>query len=170
MAGRGLGAALLLMGEMPAEGLATRRGAGRAAGRERGAVLVGLARADNFSRCTLPITALRVTPSPSSPAIWLAERPSIQSFFKVSTRSSVQPADCAPDTIVKTESFIAPPIGYWQPSNARRRMSVGFAARDIVFPMSVSLLHRRNRDQESAPTFPEKSVVKTLLPILESNQ
>jgi hypothetical protein len=39
----------------------------------------------------LPITALRVTPSPRTPAIWLAESPSSQSFFSSSTRSSVQP-------------------------------------------------------------------------------
>jgi hypothetical protein len=58
------------------------------------------------------MTALRVTPWPSSPAIWLALRPSIQSFFKVSTRSSVQPADCAPESIVKTESFIVLPNGH----------------------------------------------------------
>ena len=48
-----------------------------------------LARPERPSRCTLPITALRVMP-PSSPAIWLAERPSAHSFFRSSTRSSVQ--------------------------------------------------------------------------------
>src|SRR6187200_2085408 len=48
-----------------------------------------LARPDNPSRCTLPITALRVMP-PSSAAIWLADKPSVQSFFSNSTRSSVQ--------------------------------------------------------------------------------
>src|SRR5204862_5359715 len=47
-----------------------------------------LARPDRPSRCTLPMTALRVIP-PSSAAIWLAERPSDQSFFRSSTRSSV---------------------------------------------------------------------------------
>src|SRR2546430_9498729 len=47
-----------------------------------------LARPDNPSRCTLPITALRVTP-PSSAAIRLAESPSAHSFFRSSTRSSV---------------------------------------------------------------------------------
>src|SRR5690606_20101264 len=41
------------------------------------------------SRCTLPMTALRVTP-PSSLAIWLADWPSAHIFFSVSTRSSVQ--------------------------------------------------------------------------------
>src|SRR5437588_2313131 len=48
-----------------------------------------LARPERASRCTLPMTALRVMP-PSSPAIWLAERPSAHNFFKSSTRSSVQ--------------------------------------------------------------------------------
>src|SRR6267154_5732962 len=56
----------------------------------RGAVDDGdLARPESPSRCTLPITALRVMP-PSSPAIWLAESPSAQSFLSSSTRSSVQ--------------------------------------------------------------------------------
>ena len=36
------------MFDMPDEGLATRRGAGRAAGRARGAELVGLARAESL--------------------------------------------------------------------------------------------------------------------------
>src|SRR5687768_751959 len=75
----------------PAEGLATRRAAGRGAVRTRGAELAGLARPLSLSRWTLPITALRVTPSPSTPAIWLALSPSIHSFLSSSTRSSVQP-------------------------------------------------------------------------------
>ena len=50
----------------------------------------GAALPESPKRCTLPITALRVTP-PNCLAIWLAERPSSQSFFRVSTRSSVQP-------------------------------------------------------------------------------
>src|SRR5262249_6590641 len=63
--------------------------AGRAF-RWRGAVDAGLlARPDRPSRCTLPITALRVT-FPSSAAIWLAESPASQSFFNCSTRSSDQ--------------------------------------------------------------------------------
>src|SRR3954452_10511295 len=49
-----------------------------------------LARPERPSLCTLPITALRVTPPPSSAAIWLALRPWFQSFFRSSTRSSVQ--------------------------------------------------------------------------------
>ena len=64
--------------------------------RARGAEDDGdLARPDSPSRCTLPITALRVMP-PSSPAIWLAESPSAQSFFSSSTRSSVQDMSCFP--------------------------------------------------------------------------
>src|ERR1700678_879276 len=58
--------------------------------RGRGAADEGLfARPDRPSRCTLPITAFRVT-LPSSAAIWLAERPASQSFFRCSTRSSDQ--------------------------------------------------------------------------------
>src|SRR5258708_28986630 len=58
--------------------------------RGRGADDAGLlARPDSPRRCTLPITAFRVMP-PSSAAIWLADRPSPHSFFRLSTRSSVQ--------------------------------------------------------------------------------
>src|SRR3954463_14986240 len=64
-------------------------GAGRAL-RWRGAEEDGdLARPESPSRCTLPITALRVIP-PSSPAIWLSVSPAAQSFLSSSTRSSVQ--------------------------------------------------------------------------------
>src|SRR5262245_38864909 len=57
--------------------------------RWRGAAVDALlARPDRPSRCALPMTALRVMP-PSSAAIWLADRPSDQSFFSSSTRSSV---------------------------------------------------------------------------------
>src|SRR6185437_13892508 len=52
-----------------------------------------LARPERPRRCTLPITALRVMP-PSSPAIWLAESPSAQSFLRSSTRSSVHVMSC----------------------------------------------------------------------------
>src|SRR5258708_4209923 len=58
--------------------------------RGRGADEDGLlARPERPRRCTLPITALRVMP-PSSAAIWLADSPSPHSFFRLSTRSSVQ--------------------------------------------------------------------------------
>src|SRR4051794_34341560 len=63
--------------------------AGRAF-RGRGAADDGLlARPERPSRCTLPITALRVT-FPNSAAIWLAESPPSQSFLSCSTRSSDQ--------------------------------------------------------------------------------
>jgi hypothetical protein len=48
-----------------------------------------LARPESPRRCTLPITALRVTP-PSSAAIWLADNPSAHNFLSSSTRSSFQ--------------------------------------------------------------------------------
>ena len=54
-----------------------------------GAAVFAAARFERPSRCTLPITALRVTP-PSSFAIWLALWPSAHIVFSFSTRSSVQ--------------------------------------------------------------------------------
>src|SRR4051794_14716170 len=58
--------------------------------RARGAEDDGdLARPESPSRCTLPITALRVMP-PSSPAIWLADSPPAKSFLRSSPLSSVQ--------------------------------------------------------------------------------
>src|SRR5262245_25747838 len=48
-----------------------------------------VARPERPRRCTLPITALRVTP-PRRPAIWLALKPSAHSFFRRSTLSSFQ--------------------------------------------------------------------------------
>ena len=56
---------------------------------EAAGVPPGPARLDRPRRCTLPITALRVT-APSSLAIWLADWPSAHIFLSVSTRSSVQ--------------------------------------------------------------------------------
>ena len=53
------------------------------------ALLPPVARFDRPRRCTLPITALRVTP-PNSLAIWLALWPSPHIFLRSSTRSSVQ--------------------------------------------------------------------------------
>src|SRR5258706_12919878 len=64
--------------------------AGRGALNDGRAGLDGVARPERPRRWTLPITALRVTP-PSCLAIWLADRPSSQSLFSISTRSSVQP-------------------------------------------------------------------------------
>src|SRR6185369_11524970 len=60
-----------------------------AMGRRGRSLREGLARPARPRRCTLPITALRVTP-PSTRAIWLADRPSVQRFLSCSTRSSVQ--------------------------------------------------------------------------------
>src|SRR5215467_13898011 len=54
-----------------------------------------VARPDTPRRCTLPITALRVTP-PSRPAIWLALNPSDHNFFNSSTRSSFQAIPSSP--------------------------------------------------------------------------
>ena len=61
------------------------------------------ARPDRLRRCTLPITAFRVTPDPRRPAIWLALSPSVQSFFRSSTRSSVQD-NFAPPRLLSTSS------------------------------------------------------------------
>src|SRR5260370_19471282 len=107
--------------------------------RGRGAAEDGdLARPANPSRCTLPITALRVMP-PSSAAIWLADNPSVQSFFSVSTRSSVQ---VMPQFLasrrggeVQTESHCGPgqrPVGptHTRATDLRYDLS---AARSVVF-------------------------------------
>ena len=56
----------------------------------------GAARPDRPRRCTLPITALRVTPPPRALAIWLADWPSSHSFLSAPTRSSVQPGFMSP--------------------------------------------------------------------------
>jgi hypothetical protein len=72
-------------------------GGGRIGG--RGASVAGaspLLRLDRPSRCTLPITALRVT-EPSSLAICEADLPSFHIFFSSSTRSSVQDMLLAPE-------------------------------------------------------------------------
>ena len=61
-----------------------------AAARWRRRALGDLARPARPSRCTLPITALRVSPWPRRLAIWLALLPSIQACRSCSTRSSVQ--------------------------------------------------------------------------------
>ena len=84
------GAAEILGGDALAPYRAVTHGLGRAAPEEE-----LLARPERPRRCTLPITALRVMP-PSSPAIWLAESPSAHSFFRSSTRSSVQPMSFSP--------------------------------------------------------------------------
>src|SRR5262245_46233115 len=77
--------------------------------RGRGAAEDGdLARPDSPSRCTLPMTALRVMP-PSSAAIWLADNPSVQSFsaFRRAHRSRSCPKFLASRRggEVQTESY-----------------------------------------------------------------
>src|SRR5277367_6278050 len=59
-------------------------------GRRAGRGVEGWARAARPSLCTLPITALRVTP-PSALAICEALSPDRQRLVRVSTRASVQP-------------------------------------------------------------------------------
>src|ERR1700755_584181 len=78
-----------------------------------------LARPDKPSRCTLPITALRVMP-PSSAAIWLADNPSVQSFFNVSTRSSVQVMPNSSPVAAAEESRQNPTAGLDNDQLARR--------------------------------------------------
>src|SRR5690606_41331675 len=51
---------------------------------------IGETRFDNFRRCALPITALRVRPPPRALAISAADLPSPHSFFRTAIRSSVQ--------------------------------------------------------------------------------
>src|SRR5690606_29773854 len=84
-----LGAAAL--GGAFAAGLAAFLAAGLAAA---AAGFPATVRFDSPRRCTLPMTALRVTP-PNSLAIWLADWPSPHSFFSTSTRSSLQDMTCS---------------------------------------------------------------------------
>src|SRR5260221_14526578 len=98
--------------------------AGRAL-RTRGTDEEGLfARPESPSRCTFPITALRVTP-PSSAAIWLAESPSAQSFLSNSTRSSVQviyfslsESRCNGNAQAESNSLIGQPLQMPNPTRA----------------------------------------------------
>src|SRR3954470_11264794 len=79
--------------------------------RGRGAAEDGdLARPDRPSRCTLPITALRVMP-PSSAAIWLADSPSVHSRLSISTRSSVQVMASNPSPVGAEKSGQSPTMG-----------------------------------------------------------
>src|SRR6476660_3239017 len=101
-----------------------------------GAVEEGLlARPERPRRWTLPMTALRVMP-PSSAAIWLAERPSAQSFFRSSTLSSVQPIGFSPPASrpwMESNPVVRRRI--WAPdayaSGMDRKRSV---TRDVVLP------------------------------------
>src|SRR5436190_18811809 len=94
-----------------------------------------LARPESPRRWTLPITALRVMP-PSSPAIWLADRPSPQSFLSRSTRSSVQDMGLSirrSNSLAESRSPAGDRLGRPDARNAPdmglRRLS---AARDVV--------------------------------------
>src|SRR3954451_8980776 len=91
-----------------------------------------LARPERPRRWTLPITALRVIP-PSSPAIWLADRPSAHNFFRRSTRSSVQPMSVLLDQH-RVESDPVPRQPSWPPELASCRNSgkLSAASRDVV--------------------------------------
>src|SRR6056297_2222441 len=82
-------------------------------------------RLDRPSRCTLPITALRVTP-PSSFAIWLADWPSAHIFFSFSTRSSLQ--DIQPPHI-KGRPVVGPPGSFFEASIL---ITVGPVTRDRI--------------------------------------
>src|SRR6056297_3818651 len=82
-------------------------------------------RLDMPSRCTLPITALRVTP-PSSFAIWLADWPSAHIFFSFSTRSSLQ--DIQPPHI-KGRPVVGPPGSFFEASIL---ITVGPVTRDRI--------------------------------------
>src|SRR5271156_4192928 len=108
------------------------------------------ARPDSPSRCTLPMTALRVMP-PSSPAIWLAERPSDHSFFSNSTRSSVhdmlqppQRCECGPDGIPQRARKRKPP-GTQRRTNALEDCP----PHEMSYLTSESLQYGASRVQES---------------------
>src|SRR5437879_4624965 len=103
--------------------------------RGRGAAEDGdLARPDNPSRCTLPITELREMP-PSSAAIWLADNPSLHSFFRSSTRSSVQFMVHHPwhQSNRPTESILA-----LRPTQGRRRERVAPETLENCPPHEIS--------------------------------
>src|SRR6056297_4134882 len=74
-------------------------------------------RLDRPRRCTLPITALRVTP-PNSLAIWLADCPSPHIFFNRSTRSSfhAMQRSLRSDTLWGDRDHAPPPCHFHQTS------------------------------------------------------
>src|SRR5215831_11166253 len=118
--------------------------------RGRGAAEDGdLARPDKPSRCTLPITALRVMP-PSSAAIWLADNPSVQSFFSVSTRSSVQVMPQIPRQSPRRRSPDRIPLRAWATTSwpdayPRHRFTLRLsAARSVVFDDGKATIWRES--------------------------
>src|ERR1043165_9170006 len=120
------------------------------AGRGRGAAGGGLfARPERPSRCTLPITALRVT-FPSSAAIWLADRPASQSFFSCSTRSSVQVITViAFFSLISRQPFAADALASPHSQNPCRQNPLALAGRCFARP-GVYAEHRTVKDQNAA--------------------
>src|SRR5215203_2857457 len=104
----------------------------------RGALEDGaLVRPESPRRCTLPITALRVMP-PNSAAIWLADKPSDQSFLSCSTRSSVHVMEfsscrgptrrirpCRPGSRFAADADATPKLVSKSPSAARHIVADG---------------------------------------------
>src|SRR6478752_3584088 len=119
--------------------------------RARGAEEDGdLARPESPSRCTLPITALRVMP-PSSPAIWLADSPSAQSFFSSSTRSSVHDMSRFPHR--RRQGRWRNPFSQpgdrpnWAHSRANTQGTVQY---DMSYRTAMKVQYGQTRAQESA--------------------
>src|SRR4051812_2932769 len=104
-----------------------------------------LARPESPRRWTLPITALRVIP-PSSPAIWLADSPSAHSFFRRSTRSSVQPMSVLLDQH-RVESNPVVPAALWppEPASCRNSRKLSAASRDVVCDRLKTTICRDSR-------------------------
>ena len=89
----------------------------------RDPLLVERPRLDRWRRCTLPMTAFLLTP-PSCAAIWLALRPSAQSFVKSSTRSSVH--------MGHAPSPVACAIGIQSPARASAQAVAPHLRSDLV--------------------------------------
>jgi hypothetical protein len=112
-----------------------------------------LARPASPRRCTLPITALRVTP-PSSAAIWLAESPSAHSFFSNSTRSSVQVMSNSSPAATAETSRQNPTAGAGNDQLARRIPALPIDASDcppheMSYSTIETLQYGGSRAQES---------------------
>src|SRR5262245_16981966 len=131
--------------------------------RRRGAAEDGdLARPESPRRCTLPITALRVTP-PSSAAIWLAESPSAHSFFSNSTRSSVQVMSNSSPTATAETSRQNPTAGAGNDQLARRVPALPIYASDcppheMSYSTIETLQYGGRRAEETDPAAATSSV------------
>ena len=144
----------------------------RGAVRARGVELAGLARPVSFSRCTLPITALRVTPSPRSPAIWLAVE-SLHPEFLQQLDALFSPAHTCIAPKPPSRRTPSPRCrDRLQPAeNSTHRRSEGSATRDIVSQRAGYYTARRIRDKSPGPGFPgENPGLSGGVPKLESNQ